>query len=391
MKILYIITQGEWGGAQKYVFDLASGSSHEYETIVAVGEPNGKKNLQEKLESRNMEHGTWNNIQIVQLRHLVRKISFWHDILAVLELAKLYQKLKPDIVHLSSSKAGIVGSFAKLLHAPCSMVVVYTVHGWIFNEPLGIIKKNFYLWLERITAELKAKIIVLSDLDFETGRKIGIQTNKLTMIPLGINPPLSVLKKPEALKSLARLGNLPFLASDFIIGTIANLYPTKGLDTLVEAVKIIKKTTAVDRFKFVTIGEGEERSKLESLIQSNNLNENVFLIGAVENAEQYLPMFDLFVLPSRKEGLPYVIMEAMNTSVPIISTDVGGIPSLINNTNGLVINADDNAQLANAILWAIKNPEKMKKRAARALEKIKGYTLDAMVAKTKTVYQSVRK
>src|SRR3989338_1917766 len=96
--ILYIITQGEWGGAQRYVFDLATGLADEFEITIAIGEPTGRLDLQNKIESWNIEHGTW-NIATITLRHLVRKISPIHDILAVFELTKLYRTLKPDIIH----------------------------------------------------------------------------------------------------------------------------------------------------------------------------------------------------------------------------------------------------------------------------------------------------
>ena len=103
-KLLYVITQGQWGGAQKYVYDLSLALREEFEIIVAVGEPNDKPDLQNRLKKANLSY--------IQLRHLRRAISPWHDLLAIFELRGLYRKLKPSIVHLNSSKAGILGSLA---------------------------------------------------------------------------------------------------------------------------------------------------------------------------------------------------------------------------------------------------------------------------------------
>ena len=170
-KLLYIITQGEWGGAQRHVFDLATNLADEFDITVAVGEQDGRHDLQQKLQINS-------KIQIVQLKHLIRPVSPIHDILALFEIAKLYKTLKPDIVHLNSSKAGITGSFAKLFVKNCKLKIencklIYTVHGWVFNEPLGRAKKALYRWLEKFTARWKKKIIVLSDFDHQTGQKAG--------------------------------------------------------------------------------------------------------------------------------------------------------------------------------------------------------------------------
>src|SRR3989344_796374 len=152
-KLLYVITQGQWGGAQKYVYDLSLALREEFEIIVAVGEPNDKPDLQNRLKKANLNY--------IQLRHLRRAISPWHDLLAIFELRRLYLKLRPSIVHLNSSKAGILGSFAcQMSNVKCQMLV-YTVHGWVFNEPLSLAKKKLYKLLEKITARAKSQIIVL--------------------------------------------------------------------------------------------------------------------------------------------------------------------------------------------------------------------------------------
>ena len=91
MRILYIITQGEWGGAQRYVFDLATNLPPEFEITVAIGEPEGKRDLPKKLlKESGIRNQELRRLEVIRLKHLVRNTSPWHDIAAIFELAQLY-------------------------------------------------------------------------------------------------------------------------------------------------------------------------------------------------------------------------------------------------------------------------------------------------------------
>ncbi|MBI4427401.1 MAG: glycosyltransferase family 4 protein [Candidatus Magasanikbacteria bacterium] len=389
-KILYVITQGEWGGAQRYVFDLVTNLKYDFEITVAVGESAGRVDLQNKLRSWNTKHGAL-NISIIPLKYLIRQISPFHDILAVFEIVKLCKTLKPDAVHLNSSKAGIIGSLARLLTIDYSLLTIYTVHGWVFNEPNRKIDQWFYRFLEKFTARWKDKIIVLSPQDFTSGKRLGIPEKKLIEIPLGIETP-EFLYREEARRFL----NPRIRGDDIIIGTIANLYKTKGIDILIEAINLLKRNPSAhppaggfaqdDSTRVIVIGEGPERKKLESLIKKYNLENTVFLIGALDNAAQYLPAFDIFVLPSRKEGFPYTLLEAIASKVPIITTNVGGIPSLIENKkNGLLIPPENPQDLSDAVLYALNHLEEMKLMAKRN-EKEEKQDLPKMLNQTTLLY-----
>ncbi len=374
LKILYIVTQGEWGGAQRYVFDLATNLANEFVITIAIGEPEGRCDLQDKMKQWNEGRGT-RDVNIIQLKHLVRKISPIHDILAIFELAKLYKTIKPDIIHLNSSKASILGSFAFSFFVPRASSDIYTVHGWVFNEPLNQFKKTLYRWLEKFTAKWKDKIIVLSDSDYQTGQQAGISTNKLIKIPLGISPPI-FLSKEKARQELSKLSHISYLPSHTIVGTIANLYPTKGLDTLIEAINIINIKYQISNIKFFIVGDGPEKNNLQSLITKYGL-QNVHLLGAIDNAAQYLPAFDIFVLPSRKEGMPYTLLEAVAAGLPIVATNVGGVKELI--IDAIILN--DPKILAEKIIQTIKNPIYQYKNTT---------PLGEMLEKTKTTYFSYR-
>ncbi len=346
-KILYLITQGIWGGAQRYVCDLATHLPPNFSVGVAIGEASGPYDLQEALGQSSNQ-----NIQLYQLKHLVRSIAPFKDFQAIREIRQLIKTTNPDIIHLNSSKAGIIGSLAilGLKHKP---KVIYTVHGWVFLEPLSISVRKLYKFLEKTTSHLKDQIIVLSEKEQRIAQNLGIPENKLTILPLGITPPIFLPRKvaQKKIQTLSYLTKPPKLW----IGTIANLYSTKGLDILIKAVPAILEINP--EAGFFIIGTGPEEANLKKLITDQKLTTKVFLLGGLAKAATFLPAFDLFVLPSRKEGRPYTILEAMAAGLPIVATAVGGVSEMLTNYPAHWIALPNNQlELSAAIISALKNP-----------------------------------
>lgn len=330
IKLLFIVTQNEWGGVQKYIYDLSTRlDKNTFSINVACGkEP--PEELSKKLETK--------GIDTKKLSYLVRKINPIYDFLALIEIYKLIKKIKPDIIHLNSSKAGILGSIAgRLAKIP---KIIYTAHGWVFNEPLPFWKKYGYLFAERITAPFKTKIICVSEFDRATALKNHIAPEKkLITIQNGIDiNNLHFYDRETARNLLSKAISYKFTpsgnevspsgleANKPVIGTIANLYKTKGLDYLLKAAAKLPDKT------FIIIGQGAEKKNLENIMKNNNIN-NVILAGSLKNAYKYLKAFDIFVLPSVKEGFPYTILEALASGIPIIATKVGALPEILPGAN----------------------------------------------------------
>lgn len=373
-KIIYIITQSEWGGAQRYVFDLATNlPKDKFETIVAAG---GEQELFAKLALK--------GVKTARIKHLAREISPVNDLLAIMEIYRLIKALRPDIVHLNSAKAGLVGSIASFL-ARYSLngrkhKLIYTVHGFVFNEPMNQAKKIFYVWLEKITALFKDKLICVSEFDRQQGLIHKIcRPDKLVVINNGL-PPLAFLE-PAAAKN-----ELGWPRDKTIIGAIANFYETKGLIFLIKAAA--KVAASNPEILFVLIGEGELRPKLEKEIKNLNLQNNFILTGAKPDAYKYLPAFDIFVLPSVKEGFPYAILEAMQAGCPVIATKAGGAPEIIDNEkNGLLVKPADFEELAQAISRLIKDKNLAQSLGRQAkIDAGQKFRLEETVEETKKIY-----
>src|SRR3989338_1463671 len=367
-KILYLITQSEWGGAQRYIFDLANNLKNDYEITVTAG---GEDELLKEIN----EIG----VRTFPLKNLVREISPAKDILAYFEIKKLAKLIKPDILHLNSSKAGVLGAFAGK-HAGVKKII-YTVHGFSFNEPMAKWKKYLYLLAEKLSAKYKDKIICVSEFDRQTGikNKIGDQ-KKLITIHNGVGQ-IELLDKNQARQLL----NLP--PDKIVIGTIANFYPTKGLNYLISAANEVIKN--YPNILFRLIGFGQLENELRQQIKKLNL-ENNFFIGKLLAGNRYLLAFDYYVLPSVKEGFPYAILEAMQTGLPIIATNVGGIPEIIKDgQNGLLVNPADPKSITNAIDYLMKNQGAADRLAKQAkIDVVKNFSLEKMLIETKRVYKN---
>lgn len=373
MKILYIITQSEFGGAQRHVFDLAANFTNEHTIFIAAG---GNGELFDKADEL--------NIKTYKLKFLRRAINPFFDLMAFFELAFLISTIKPDITHLHSSKAGAIGAIAAKLAGVKK--VIYTAHGFVFNEPSFFPKKKLFIWAERISGWFKNKVICVSEKGYKSAIKLKVlPEKKLVAIHNGIGN-TSFLSKESAKHSLEIFHFNP--NNPQIIGTIAHFYHVKGLSYLIEAAKLLSST--FPNILFLLIGGGQEHKKLQNLIEKYKLENNIFLIDEIKNASKLLKVFDIFVLPSLKEGCPYMILDAMAAEIPIIASRVGGIPEQITDEKeGLLVEPKANHILTAKIKLLLSNKELGERLAKNAKEKVeREFTLEKMVEETRKIYLS---
>jgi len=395
-KILYLITQSELGGAQRYIFDLARGLKNEYEVAVAFGEP-APWNLKDKEgRGKPCEAGELAKmldaagIKYYTLPHLKRAISPLSDLKAFFEIKKLIQDLKPDIVHLNSSKISILGSFAALLFnlkpITYNLKTIYTVHGWVFNEPQPTWIKKFYFYAEKWTARWKDKIICIDSFDYNIAvNKLRLPEQKLALIHHGLDlSQYNFLPRKEARKLLGAKLRQNLTTDEIIIGSIGNLYATKGYEYFIEALKLLKIPC-----KAIIIGEGTEHSKLKVQSEKLKVNDKLCFVGRIDRAANLLKAFDIYVCSSVKEGFPYSILEAMSAGLPIVATNVGGIPDMIiNGEDGFLVEPKNAQVLAEKISLLINNPELKQKIAERAIHNVAlRFSYEKMVEKTRKIYE----
>ncbi len=379
-KILYLITQGEYGGAQHYVLDLAQAFRERYEVVVAFGAIEKSQSFISHLESA--------HIRYEMIHELGREISLSEDWAAFKAIRQLIQEEKPDIIHLNSSKISVLGAFAAL---GSGAKVVYTAHGWVFNEKLDPKEKRKYVWLERLSARFKDMIICVSDFDRQSAINERIcPESKLTVIHNGI-PDFELLSREEARAMIETELDEPnlFIRHEFVIGSIGYLYKNKGFDFLINACKILIKEGHSPLL--LIIGDGPEREDLENWIQQLGLRENVHLLGENQNAARLLRALDYYICSSVKEGLSYTVIEAMTAGLPIVATDVGGNAELIEDfKEGLIAKPGDAEELARDVLILHNDHAKALAMGQAAHKKaIKNFVIENMIQKTGYVYDNL--
>ncbi len=386
-KIIYIVTQSELGGAQKNVLDLAVALKNRYAVLVAAG-PDGDDKLFKRLADNKVR---WHKLKWLR-RSAANPLI---DLLGLIEIFLLLIKEKPHILHLHSSKAGFLGSLAGWI---ARVKVIYTVHGAVFEASFSRLARKFFLYLEKLGAYFKDKIICVSAND----KKLWLDHQvapaaKLFVVHNGLDLTKDFLSKPDSREYLASQSANFFEAlkgSDNnikIVGVVANFFPEKGLPYLIEVADILINKKRVKNLLFAVIGNGPDKMLLEKMIAEHGLENNFILISGLSQAAPYLKAFDVFVLPSAKEGLPYTILEAMAAGLPIVSTDRGAITeSVIDGQNGFIVGVRRPEQLAERIGTLIDDPAlrmKMGKKS-RALYEEK-FTEGRMVEKLTRVFRQV--
>ncbi|MFH0846331.1 MAG: glycosyltransferase family 4 protein [Patescibacteria group bacterium] len=371
-KILFIITKANWGGGQKYVFDLATNLS-DFKVAVAYGQPFGE--LEEKIKKEK-------EIKTYRIENSARDINLFKEVKAFWEIFKIIKKERPDILHLNSPKAGGLGSLAgRMLKIP---KIIYTAHGWSFNEDRSFFQTTlikFFSWLIII---LSHKTIVIAQKEYQQIKRWLWVKNKLKLIYNGLQP-ICFLNRDEA-QSFFEEKISSKLNDNLIIGTIAELTKNKGLKYAIKGFKKIADKNPLA--KFIIIGEGEDREYLENKIKKYHLENKVFLIGKIIDASKYLKAFDIFLLSSIKEGFPFVLLEAGLAQLPVIATEVGGIPELIqDNKTGILVKIKEDDKIEDALEKLISNEPLKNKLAESLYNKIKEeFSFEAMLERTKILY-----
>lgn len=344
MKILHIITKSELGGAQSVLTSIVNALCHEHEVTVIAGEGDGK-----------MFDAINDKVQKISYPHLRRAISLYHDTMTLMYLWKINRRLQPDIVHLHSSKAGLLGRlvFPK-------QKIVYTIHG--FDSVRVAFRK--FLPIERLMQRRCAAIVGVSQYDMNNLHSEGIFSNTY-LVYNGVSAPD---EKPLTHVSLP-VGYAKTLLC------IARVAKPKRYDIFIDCAK------RLPQYAFVWIG---------NLTPIDNVPDNVFFLGNIPNASTYCKLADLFILPSDYEGLPIVILEAMCQGKPIVASKVGGIPEMvIDGKNGFVV-PNDSAIFSEKIQYILRNEDILQQFSNYSLELYKNrFTNKKMVEAYLRIYTDV--
>lgn len=357
MRILYGITKSNFGGAQRYVFDLATETlKKKYEVVVLCGQSGI---LVDKLKKE--------KIKVIEIDSLNKNISLFNDIKSFFEIYKILKQERPDVFHINSSKMGGIGAVAGRLAGVRK--IIFTAHNWAFNWPRPAWQRSVIKFFQWLTILFSHRTICVSEKTKKEVEGWPFVKNRLIVIYNGVK----------------EFDLMPRQDKAFTVGVISELHKVKGLDILLTAwSKFVKN----HRAKLLIIGEGEERTNLENMARNLGISESVTFKGFVDNVRSLLPSFDIFCMPSRSEGMPYALLEAGLAGLPVIATSVGGIPEIIESGVTGVLVPVENAEVLFSTLVLLAEDGELRKRLGTNLKSSikENFLFEKMVKNTLNIY-----
>ena len=299
------------------------------------------------------------------------------DFSTVGEIKKIIINENIDIVHTHGYKSNLYGVLsAKLTGKPA----VVTIHLWT-KETRQV---RFYEWIDKkLVIKYADYIVAVSDLIHQELIQLGIKEKKAKYISNGIDTGLySPLEFNASFKQ--RLG----IDNYFVIGVVGRLTYQKGHIYLLKAFRSISSN--IPDVKLLIVGEGELKKKLIEEADKLKIGNKVVFLGYQEDMVSVYRAMDIFVLPSISEGLPLVLLEAMSMGLPVVATRVGGIPSVANNENGILVPPRNEKALKEAMLRLIEDESLRKDMGKKARGHIISYfSIKSTFNKYLTLYNSL--
>ena len=361
IRILYLITDLDIGGAEKNLYYLVSGINKK------IFEPR-IMSLKDKGEIRKklLREGIY-----VYPYSIKRKSDF---LLFSFNLFRIIRDFRPHILHTFLFHANFIGRIiGKFSKVPCIISSVRVME----------MEKKWHIFFEKWTKHLIDKELCVCDAvkNFRKD-KIGISENKLEVIYNGLEGEKISNVKPLSHKELG-------VSEDkFIIGTVSRLEKQKGIEYLLDAVKIlIRKNYEIS---LVVVGMGKEENNLKEKVDREGIKEHVSFLGFRRDVLSIIASFDLFVLSSLWEGFPNALLEAQSLGIPCVVTDVGGSREIVKDgETGIIVPSEDSFAIANAIMKLINDNELREKMGKEAKKAKDIFTVEKMVSKTEALYKEL--
>ncbi|WP_406693554.1 glycosyltransferase [Singulisphaera sp. Ch08] len=365
---ILLIAEACGGGAGRHVLDLAEGLRDRGCEVHLISSPH---RMDRFFQGRLERAGT--------IRHLSLPIHHGihpGDLISLRSIRRYLREFGPfDVIHGHASKGG---ALARLAAIGSKAVVLYTLHGYIVMDP-GIkrAKRRFYHAIEWTLSKLTHRIVTVSPEEQRAGLGSGLGRSRVIMIPNGVDP----IDLPSRSETRRALG----IAQDSIVaGFIGRLVDQKAPDVLIRAFAIASRSLPQARLAIVGSGPLEEVSR--SLAEELGVGSKVHWLGE-RDGNTVLPAFDLLALSSRKEGLPYVVIEALAAGLPVVATRPAGVEILVEHRhNGMVVPPNQPEAFAAALVEVMSDPETLQRygRASRRLAT--RFTAQEMVDRTLAAY-----
>lgn len=338
VRVCRVIGRLNIGGPAIHAIVLTAGlRARGYDTLLVAGREGPREGSFHDLA---VEKG----VEPLFLPELGREVRPGRDLVALLKLLRLFRQQRPEIVHTHTAKAGTVGRLAaKLAGVP---IIIHTFHGHTFRGYFGRGVTRVFLEIERRLSAVSTKVLTVSEGQRQDLLRLRIgDPEKVVTMPLGL--PLDGLLKPDLRKGEIRR-RLGVSAEAPLVGVIARLVPIKDHGTFLEAASDLRRSRP--NVRFLIVGDGELRTRLEQRARDLGLDGCAHFLGWQRDLEPIYADLDLVVLSSLNEGTPVSLIEGMAAGLPVVATEVGGVPDLVEHgKTGLLVPPGDSRSLSGAM------------------------------------------
>ncbi len=371
VRVLHAITMLEPGGAQRNTLDtVAMLDRGGFDVALACADAG------ELLpEARALA-----DVELVELAHLRREVRPIADLRALAELRRAIRRLRPDIVHTHSSKAGILGRFAAASERV--PIVVHSIHGFGFGAHQPAPVRAAFLAAERAAARRTTAVIAVSQGNLDEGVRLGLfPAGRARVIRSGID--LAAFRSPRGGEAVRREFGIP--AGAPLVLQIACFKPQKAPERFVELAAAL-----ASRFPdahFLLVGDGALRGALERGRRDAALERRLHMPGWRSDVPALLDAATVVTLTSRFEGLPRVLVEALAASVPVVAMAVDGVPEVVRDGgNGFLVAPGDTAAAVARVGAVLADPVLRARLAARAPDGLEEFERVTMVRQQEALY-----
>jgi glycosyltransferase involved in cell wall biosynthesis len=356
MKILYVITRSERGGAQIHLLDLLRNLPSGCRPMVATGE-----------DGYLVEEARQLAVPVHYIRHLRQPISPSNDLLALGEMKSLIKRESPDLIHAHTSKAGLLGRLAGWL---TGTPTVFTAHTWSFADGISPLQRRISIPLERFAGRIGGKVITVSRANEEIAAREAI-TDRENLVTIWNGIPDTNQRATPGLAEVPK------------IVMVARFAPQKDQLSLVQALSGVQRP-----WRLFFVGDGPTRAEVEAESQKLRLSDRIAFLGDRGDIADVLASSDLFVLSTKWEGLPLSILEAMRAGLPVISSDVGGCSEAVDHgITGFLTPPCDVRKLREKLESALSSKPLLRAMGEAGRERFdRDFRIESMIKKLMNVY-----
>lgn len=405
MKVLRMIARLNVGGPARHVVWLTSSLRDEEfsSELIAGSVPAGEEDMSYFAEA--------NGVTPVYIEQMSRELSLG-DITSFFKVLGQIRKIRPDIIHTHTAKAGTVGRAAAfcyrwftwktLIGRPRRVKIAHTFHGHVFHSYYGKVKTKLFIFIEKALAALATdKIVVITQQQFdEIHERFGIGKRKqFTVIPLGIDLSRSASLAAEGDRFRNEIHAAP---NEIVVVFVGRLTEIKNIPLLLSAAQEYAELPEAPAARFAVVGDGHLRPDLEKIAIASGISDRVVFTGNREDVEDVFAGADIAALTSLNEGTPLSIIEAMASGKPVISTAVGGVKDLLGKIErnedgfdicerGVSVPSGSSSGFAKGLLYLAKNERLRFDLGAAGREFVmKNYSKERLISDIKDLYREMK-